>query len=697
MRKLFCFFCAMLLVIGLVEAAKSELHDRGGGLIYDDVLDVTWLQDANYAQTSGYDSDGKMTWEDAKAWADNLEYYDSVRNVTWTDWRLPHTLPVNGSTYNYTFNSDGSTDRGYNISASGSAYPGSIGSEMSYMYYNNLNNLGWYDIYGNRPQPGWSNIPNASFNSGGSSGPLVSFQNLQAYIYWSGTDYTPDPNYPWSYKFDLGDQVGGKYQHASTFYAWAVRDGDVSGCSSHAALQIIGTATYMGSDYNLIYEADSIDGGLVWLDYTPEVNDFHGHSRWAEALSFSSTDIQLTGYTTDIDWSTGWRAPLTQDQTDGYNQTGSEMGHLYYMSLAKPAGGPLGDTSPFAELLPYSYWSGTEEPFLDPGMHPRAWDFDFENGRQSTTPRHYGGTGLAVRPGKVFCVTVQDADADGIEDLIDTSPVYSDEFNDGMTNGTIIDRADQIVTVTDEPDPKGVRIAVASGFLPATVSFCGGSATLTLTDGDEVVVTCGSVEVEVITGPVDISFVADDGTTATTSLDAGNRLMFDPETLTITAPSTNIDDALILVDGEEFSIEPGESVKLYIVIDGCDTGVPNQLYEGDLISDLIDYCAANAKNHGKFVSCVAKLTNQLKKAGLITGKEKGAIQRCAAQSSIAHKGDCNGDGCINLLDFNILIKTFGESKGVSGYDERADFDKDESVNLLDFNIFKNNYGKCASD
>lgn len=37
-----------LCVSGVAQAA---LYDRGGGLIYDSVLDVTWLQDANYAAT----------------------------------------------------------------------------------------------------------------------------------------------------------------------------------------------------------------------------------------------------------------------------------------------------------------------------------------------------------------------------------------------------------------------------------------------------------------------------------------------------------------------------------------------------------------------------------------------------------------------------------------------------------------------
>lgn len=56
------------LLAGLLSrgAAQAALHGRGGGLLYDDVLDVTWLQDANYAKTSGYDADGWMTWSAAK-------------------------------------------------------------------------------------------------------------------------------------------------------------------------------------------------------------------------------------------------------------------------------------------------------------------------------------------------------------------------------------------------------------------------------------------------------------------------------------------------------------------------------------------------------------------------------------------------------------------------------------------------------
>lgn len=72
-----------------------------------------------------------------------------------------------------------------------------------------------------------------------------------------------------------------------------------------------------------------------------------------------------------------------------------------------------------------------------------------------------------------------------------------------------------------------------------------------------------------------------------------------------------------------------------VVIDGCDSEVTNILLPtGCSLSDKIAMCAASAGNHGKFVSCVSHMTNDLKKDGIITGKEKGAIQSCAAQANI---------------------------------------------------------------
>ncbi|VBB41854.1 exported hypothetical protein [uncultured Desulfatiglans sp.] len=71
-----------------------------------------------------------------------------------------------------------------------------------------------------------------------------------------------------------------------------------------------------------------------------------------------------------------------------------------------------------------------------------------------------------------------------------------------------------------------------------------------------------------------------------------------------------------------------------VSIDGCETGVTDVVYNGKLLSDLIDECAEGAANHGQFVKCVSSLTNQLKASGIISGKEKGAIVSCAARAAI---------------------------------------------------------------
>lgn len=80
---------------------------------------------------------------------------------------------------------------------------------------------------------------------------------------------------------------------------------------------------------------------------------------------------------------------------------------------------------------------------------------------------------------------------------------------------------------------------------------------------------------------------------------------------------------------------PDSDLSPTVAIGGCDSGVSNTLSpSGCTISDLATECTVDAANHGEFVSCVAHLTNDLRNAGIITGRQKGAIQRCAAQADI---------------------------------------------------------------
>jgi len=55
MKRLTILFTILIIVFAAAPFSWAILTDRGGGLIYDDDLNITWLQDANYADTSGYD------------------------------------------------------------------------------------------------------------------------------------------------------------------------------------------------------------------------------------------------------------------------------------------------------------------------------------------------------------------------------------------------------------------------------------------------------------------------------------------------------------------------------------------------------------------------------------------------------------------------------------------------------------------
>ena len=130
-----------------------------------------------------------------------------------------------------------------------------------------------------------------------------------------------------------------------------------SGVSS-ATLNKIGTATYNGSDYNLIYEDDQ---KLTWLDYPTGVDTWQNQVDWAAGLNLPGVLTYNLNPGISPSWAGDWRLPSSGANPGwGYNQTKSEMGHLYYISIGGTPGGPLGNPAPFNNLLLGSFWSGTE-------------------------------------------------------------------------------------------------------------------------------------------------------------------------------------------------------------------------------------------------------------------------------------------------------------------------------------------------
>ncbi|MDZ4401401.1 hypothetical protein [Prosthecobacter sp.] len=207
-------FSALLLTSTTTHAA---LHDMGGGLLYDDVMDVTWLQDADYARTSGFKPNGKMPFADAVKWASELVYHDPVRNKDITGWRLPKVGPVAGDKINGRFCFDGSSDEGYGIT--------SPRSELAYMFYVNLGLKGYYSAKGDIQA---TDCGAAGNGKSGFTADVGLVKNFKSHIYWSGTSVEPytDRN-AWIFDTTFGYQ--NFYNKNDMLSPWPVHDGNVAG------------------------------------------------------------------------------------------------------------------------------------------------------------------------------------------------------------------------------------------------------------------------------------------------------------------------------------------------------------------------------------------------------------------------------------------------------------------------------------
>jgi MYXO-CTERM domain-containing protein len=163
---------ASLGLVALSGAAQAALVDRGGGMVYDTSRNLTWLADMNYAKTSGYDSDGLMSWSAAGTWASGLAHggYD--------DWQLA------------------------SIDA------------LKQLFVTDLGNGG-----------GTSVLDHAG-DSAEQLANMALFTQLQSWGYWSGTADATSPDAAWGFFTASGSPVN--VSKGLALYAVAVRTGDVA-------------------------------------------------------------------------------------------------------------------------------------------------------------------------------------------------------------------------------------------------------------------------------------------------------------------------------------------------------------------------------------------------------------------------------------------------------------------------------------
>jgi len=187
MKKILSIFFASAIVGLAAVPAGATLTtigtaDYGSGtynLIHDDDLGLIWLDYSN----------AWNTWQNQMNWAAGLNAGGVLTYninpgfaVTWgADWRLPESA-------------------GYDIAS----------TEMGHLYYTELGNLGY-------SMPGWGLTNTGSFN------------NLQPFYYWSGTEYASNSDRARDFYFNYGYQNANSKDHY--FYALAVRPGDVAAAS----------------------------------------------------------------------------------------------------------------------------------------------------------------------------------------------------------------------------------------------------------------------------------------------------------------------------------------------------------------------------------------------------------------------------------------------------------------------------------
>ncbi len=237
---------ALLAGLGFTGSSQAALIARGGGMVYDNVNNITWAADAKlfktqaagnanlvsqiiagnggvihdtpniydtvpnsgvYSLTSGdfNTTTGAMTWWGAKAWANNL----TLGGVA--GWSLPTTPDAMFLTSDGYYNSG---SNGINITT----------SQMGDLFYNQLGGVAYSSII---------TTLNPNYNL---------FTNVQDSVYWSGSEYAATLNFvymAWGFNTHDGNQTS--FNMNVQLDAWAVRPGDVAAVPLPGAVWLFGS------------------------------------------------------------------------------------------------------------------------------------------------------------------------------------------------------------------------------------------------------------------------------------------------------------------------------------------------------------------------------------------------------------------------------------------------------------------------
>ncbi len=191
-----------------------------------------------------------------------------------------------------------------------------------------------------------------------------------------------------------------------------------------------------------------------------------------------------------------------------------------------------------------------------------------------------------------------DADGDGIQDGVDSSPnVSTNDYSDSSTTpdtvGAFTNRGNQVLCASDATSPYGVNVGSLSGGSTAASAdlqcvVTGGSTirVASVTAGTCVTLTCKPGPVAEVVNPcppgsaanaamaedeypavaavgdVTVELLDDGVVIATLTLPEGDSVTYNPETLEVDAPSSNSGTLILLTADGERPLSPGQTIVL---------------------------------------------------------------------------------------------------------------------------------------
>ena len=151
---------------------------------------------------------------------------------------------------------------------------------------------------------------------------------------------------------------------------------------------------------------DTVANSGTYTLTTADFSTSNGVMTWWGAQAWAN-NLSLGGYT-------DWTLPTTVTAAYGYNQTGSQMGDLYYTQLGVSSGNNItSSTNPNYTLFTHAqneaYWSGAENPNPGPNASNYATTFNASVGHQDLNTKNILKHAWAVRSGDVAAVPVPGA------------------------------------------------------------------------------------------------------------------------------------------------------------------------------------------------------------------------------------------------------------------------------------------------